>query len=777
MMKLYVMLMWEGLTMYCGWCGHENPDRAIFCSKCGHKLVQEPEREPAQEPKQELAQEPKRASSAKGWYVAAAVLAVVLVVLLVGLFGGRPSDPGPDPAPNPAPSPVPDPAPSEDKGVLKTFAKGLDVSRYETDYMLQMRDSSNDPWVHWFAKDSLDDGKAIGTKLADFDGDGADELLVVRWQGVSIQLEMYETHNGNAVCKGKVTDYSSDFPIKGIGGLDVLCDGDNGIDVQWWYSNTPVMNGNWWHLDRFTYDGSEFERVGSASLDGTGIYELGDLKAQLSSLGLPTDSIPDVDRSATFNATLLADTETSLEVVIRVLATMEDGAAPSYEECEAARKSGSSEWSEAKRLGGFIVTQKAETWPSTKAAPSSEPAEDSKWEDPRALVTSFIRAWYDDWSLDGKDRRDSKQSVQERCRSMVDTSSGLYRQLGDASLGKAAYSGDKGAATCVVEDPTIIGGDGDIYRVSLWYTSDAEPNQSSSTSYDWLVSSRRHEASWDVTVSGGKVTAVSLVPRGPYTLAGVVRVHEEDTGLKKITIVSMTLDEPVHFKAEYKGTYEGDAREVALETSQSDSYGAWSQYEGRRITVETEGLMGAYHDASTYNVDALVTGNVRLIEAEELPAPEPEDEPASADVVHFNDFDFVVPDAWRGKVAQKDHYGDTILDWNGTWMLAIRECSPDKFPTYNGEVESYQFDDGKPVTIRSSEDFSYEAEISYGDGKGLILYLFAYDSRSVMFADKSDDVCREYLELQAAVAGRSADDDPKELAVACLKACVEHLRF
>ena len=425
-------------------------------------------------------------------------------------------------------------------------------------------------------------------------------------------------------------------------------------------------------------------------------------------------------------------------------------------------------------------------------APQTEQESNATWQDSTALATSFIRAWYDDWSLDGSQRTDNELSAQERCRSMVDASSKLYQQLGDSSLGKAAYSARTDAATCVVEEPVLVSpanneSDTATYRASIWYTSDAETNWSSSSSYEWLVQSRRHEVSWDVTVDAlnKTVTALVIVPRGPYTLSGLAHSHEENTSSGNITVVSMTLDEPVYFKGEYKGTYEADAKEVALATSNSDAFATWSQYAGRRITVECDNLQAAYHDASSYGVDALATGDIRLVEADEPTGSDSETRPesqadcdaTSADVVHLDGCDFIVPDVWRGKVTQGEHYGDIILDHNGTWMLAIRPCAPDDFLAPGPEVESYQRSDGTTVPIRSHDDFSYSAKVTHGDGKAFILYLYAYDENSVIFHDKTNDECREYLDLQAAVAGRSADDDSKELAVACLKACVECLRF
>ena len=136
-----------------------------------------------------------------------------------------------------------------------------------------------------------------------------------------------------------------------------------------------------------------------------------------------------------------------------------------------------------------------------------------------------------------------------------------------------------------------------------------------------------------------------------------------------------------------------------------------------------------------------------------------------------------IPEAWRGEVVQGEYYGDVTLDWKSFHMLFVRQCSPDKFMTHDPEVDSYGLGNGTDVVIRRGADFSYEAEVPYGSGKGLILYLFAYNDNFAFFSGLSDEECREYLELQAAAAGMSADDDPNEIAIAALKACLAGLTF
>lgn len=104
------------------------------------------------------------------------------------------------------------------------------------------------------------------------------------------------------------------------------------------------------------------------------------------------------------------------------------------------------------------------------------------------------------------------------------------------------------------------------------------------------------------------------VPEGGYVLTGNVRVHVEDVRGNQVTVVSMTLEDPIDYKWTYRGT-ESDmtAHEVELESSSSQTYGQWAAYEGQRIEVWCESLSAAYHDGSLHGVDSFAGGEIRLL--------------------------------------------------------------------------------------------------------------------------------------------------------------------
>ena len=119
------------------------------------------------------------------------------------------------------------------------------------------------------------------------------------------------------------------------------------------------------------------------------------------------------------------------------------------------------------------------------------------------------------------------------------------------------------------------------------------------------------------------------------------------------------------------------------------------------------------------------------------------------------------------------------LEWNGFNMLYIRPCPPSEFPKVGPVEDSYQLGNGASVEYVTGDDFAVVAEVTYGENKdkGVILYFNAYGSESVNFFRKSEEDCQEYFALQAAVAGRSTDEDPMGVARECLKVCVGNLKF
>ncbi|MBR3318424.1 MAG: hypothetical protein IKG21_11455 [Atopobiaceae bacterium] len=374
---------------------------------------------------------------------------------------------------------------------LERFKSSLDIKRYEVDHSWQARGDSYDPWFRWVVGEGIPNGAPVGSSIADFDGDGSDELLVVRWKQQSILLEMYEVRSGKAQKTDSITDYRNEFPVKGVGALDVLVDESKGIDVQWWFGKQAVTEGKQWQLDRYTYDGTKFKLHGKAHLlesemNQEGVRQLNTLKYQIKSLGLPNKAIPDSNSGDGFLSSLFADVEKSLTVVTRVLATINED--EHFLGLDDIAWHGGEEWTPAHRAGSFIVSQKAEAWPG--------------------------------------------------------------------GTGNGAQG--------------------------------AQPEQS------------QPEQSMD----------------GPFKLRGRIHYHTEDAAGEMVSVVSITLDEPVPYRAEYKGSvYESVATEVFLGREGMDMYDELQAFRDQQITVGCDELREAYHDASCYKVDAVAVGNVRVAES------------------------------------------------------------------------------------------------------------------------------------------------------------------
>lgn len=91
-----------------------------------------------------------------------------------------------------------------------------------------------------------------------------------------------------------------------------------------------------------------------------------------------------------------------------------------------------------------------------------------------------------------------------------------------------------------------------------------------------------------------------------FTLSGKVNVHYEEWNSGKGNVVSMTLYEPVECEFTYKGSsYTKTVREVELAFEGQDDYTKWASLEGAVVTITSDGLVDAIHDAGARGVDAL----------------------------------------------------------------------------------------------------------------------------------------------------------------------------
>lgn len=105
------------------------------------------------------------------------------------------------------------------------------------------------------------------------------------------------------------------------------------------------------------------------------------------------------------------------------------------------------------------------------------------------------------------------------------------------------------------------------------------------------------------------------MPDGSFVLVGTVHTHRETVIDREVDVVSMTLDEPVNYMFEYKGTVsEETAREVCLTTSSKEDYEQWRAYDGKHVAVCCYELRLAYHDNSYLKVDSLASNDVYLLE-------------------------------------------------------------------------------------------------------------------------------------------------------------------
>lgn len=254
------------------------------------------------------------------------------------------------------------------QAALQAKADSLGDADHSVEYLYRARGYDNDPYFEWVVSDDLASGTAIGSRIADFDGDGADELLSVVWRDGKVDLDMYEASGDSAELAATLSnDASIDFPLtEGCGSFEVDASDEGAIYLQWWFHTTPVSDGHEWAVMRVDYDGSRFSApnvsIGngssfsggqSAVVQGTGGLDFTDLKADMQAMGLDTSRVPDSDQEAggnTFITSSLSSFDSSLSRISCATASCD---LDSFD--TQVLEDAGSEWSDPEHLGTFEI--------------------------------------------------------------------------------------------------------------------------------------------------------------------------------------------------------------------------------------------------------------------------------------------------------------------------------------------------------------------------------------------------------------------------------------
>lgn len=257
---------------------------------------------------------------------------------------------------------------------LRRYQDSLKIKSYSVDYLWQIMTYPTAKH-RWVVGEGIPDDAALGSELRDFDGDGEDELLVVRWKEGSYTIEMVEAAGGelstvpleNDLRPQQVIDYPTDAyqmssPILGVGRNDVCYDEDDAIIVQSWFHTSPFSDGHEWLLDRFEYRGKDdgFVRVGRASMAGTGLgpLELQKLIGQVKETGASTSALEELSEQEAwqFNTLMLSDHDASIQLVARMEADSDAYGADSYERLSRIFNETHEDWCDPQLLGSFKTT-------------------------------------------------------------------------------------------------------------------------------------------------------------------------------------------------------------------------------------------------------------------------------------------------------------------------------------------------------------------------------------------------------------------------------------
>lgn len=153
--------------------------------------------------------------------------------------------------------------------------------------------------------------------------------------------------------------------------------------------------------------------------------------------------------------------------------------------------------------------------------------------------------------------------------------------------------------------------------------------------------------------------------------------------------------------------------------------------------------------------------------------------------VHFNGADFLLPEAWWGKVdpvvigewGTYDEWimrdGATLLVWNyatAERFAQMRAKGESPSPSHQ-EVGTETLPDGTKLIFSTGEDTVHYVEIENTSGRLGCLWTFAPSD----YWGNDPEAIASFRKLQAEAAGVSADGDPHEIAIAYLRECAKRL--
>lgn len=462
-------------------------------------------------------------------------------------------------------------------------------------------------------------------------------------------------------------------------------------------------------------------------------------------------------------------------------------------------------WYEAKHNPASVVCYPTESAKSERLSDTLVAYLDGD----KDAAVEFVQTWYSDWTFENGHDVQNAQPLILRCPPLIAEDSELFDEFVESCNSMTGkYSRD--FASCVVSTPQVEELDSGVFRVTVRFIG--VQNTVDQAMYDRLIANPSEDV-WDVTVDkNNKITSLVRVDDynsstedeqavrtsgktqdGAYILSGTVRVHKEDFGGQRTdSVVSIVLDEDVPYEYEYKGTVQAEAHDVLLATTGSETFGAnrydeWAQYDGQHITVECDGLQGAYHDASYWKVDTIATGKIRLLSSSSQPISDTSDSEDEY-TIHLTGANLVLPEALRGKVdltVTNNGFEDQVEYAGCGWFLAwntdttwVDEWRASGEPRDYADVSSETLPDGTQLIFGYGNDLICQVEIIDPEGNRGILVTSGFEKDFCVYVlGMNEDQVTACRELQDAVTGGLADDSSVDNAFAFLRECAKGLTF
>lgn len=256
------------------------------------------------------------------------------------------------------------------------------------------------------------------------------------------------------------------------------------------------------------------------------------------------------------------------------------------------------------------------------------------------------------------------------------------------------------------------------------------------------------QGKWDVTALGSPISSEGELYHVP---SNVVHVVLDDEAIQ--TGKTSEASKPLSFMRIDPADLSEEEIERAKEFAEADE-----KCDSQRLEELVERARESISDE-----------NANVAEEREQAVPNND---AEAYTIHMSYYDFVLPEAWRGKVEVTHDGGMAYVKYHDIMLLT---CTQDS--TYYGPTEQVTLENGETMVVYPGlDDFGVGCVFGHGVTASFVTYNLR-DDFTFFGRDASPDDIEALREMQAAACGMDVSSDSLERAKGTLAACAINTTF